>query len=165
MAKEKGRFTIPGESGCEKLTLELADRWGADVVRDSDGTELSKEILDEGMDVYSTICIIRGHNDWAKGNKDRLQQTFLATEPKTATEEELSVDLMADFFEEQFAVNDSPLAFSYWQVWDRTEGKLVGKELWKWEKETRKSDYSDRSMAPLQCKFSCLSYLGRNFHV
>lgn len=138
MAKEKGRFTIPGESGCEKLTLELANRWGADVVRDSDGTELSKEILDAGMDVYSTICIIRGHNGWAKENKDKLQQTFLATEPKTATKEELSVDIMEDFFEEQFAVNDSPLAFSYWQVWDRTEGKLVEKELWKWEKETGK---------------------------
>ncbi|MBQ8092513.1 MAG: hypothetical protein IJ242_02935, partial [Clostridia bacterium] len=30
-------FTLPGESGYEQLTLELARRWGADVIRDSDG--------------------------------------------------------------------------------------------------------------------------------
>ena len=33
----KGSFTLPGESGYEKLTLELAEKWGADVIRDSDG--------------------------------------------------------------------------------------------------------------------------------
>ena len=36
-----GGFTLPGESGQEKLTLELAKKWGADVIRDSDGTQLS----------------------------------------------------------------------------------------------------------------------------
>ena len=39
-----GGFTLPGESGYEALTLKLARRWGADVIRDSDGTELSPEI-------------------------------------------------------------------------------------------------------------------------
>lgn len=24
----KGSFTLPGEAGCEALTLELADQWG-----------------------------------------------------------------------------------------------------------------------------------------
>ena len=61
-----GGFTLPGESGQEKLTLELAKKWGADVIRDSDGTQLSDEILDAGYDIYSTICIIRDHNAWAK---------------------------------------------------------------------------------------------------
>ncbi len=28
-----GGFTLPGEAGCEALTLELAKRWGADVIR------------------------------------------------------------------------------------------------------------------------------------
>ncbi|MBR3403504.1 MAG: hypothetical protein IKG67_14830, partial [Parasporobacterium sp.] len=32
----KGDFTIPGESGYEDLTLRLAEKWGADSVRDSD---------------------------------------------------------------------------------------------------------------------------------
>ena len=36
-----GDFTLPGEAGYEELTLRLAKKWGADVVRDSDGTQLS----------------------------------------------------------------------------------------------------------------------------
>ena len=51
-----GGFTLPGESGQEKLTLELAEKWGADVIRDSDGTKLSDEILDAGYDIYSTCA-------------------------------------------------------------------------------------------------------------
>ena len=44
----KGDFTLPGEAGYEKLTLELAEKWGADVIRDSDGTKLSPEIAEAG---------------------------------------------------------------------------------------------------------------------
>ena len=43
-----GGFTLPGEAGYEKLTLEMAKKWGADVIRDSDGTKLSREITDAG---------------------------------------------------------------------------------------------------------------------
>ena len=42
---QQGDFTLPGEAGYEKLTLELAKKWGADVIRDSDGTHLSDEIV------------------------------------------------------------------------------------------------------------------------
>ena len=55
-------FTLPGEAGYEALTLELAERWGADVIRDSDGTKLSPEITEAGYRIYSTLCIIREHN-------------------------------------------------------------------------------------------------------
>lgn len=47
--RSKGGFTLPGESGYEKLTLEMAEKWGADVIRDSDGTELSPEIYKCGL--------------------------------------------------------------------------------------------------------------------
>ncbi len=90
-----GGFTLPGESGQEKLTLELAKKWGADVIRDSDGTQLSDEILDAGYDIYSTICIIRDHNAWAKEHPECLQQSFLSTEPVIAAEEPLTVKPMA----------------------------------------------------------------------
>lgn len=73
---DTGGFTLPGEAGYETLTLELADKWGADVIRDSDGTELSPEILEAGYDIYSTICIIRNHNEWAAKNRDKLQRHF-----------------------------------------------------------------------------------------
>ena len=94
---KKGGFTLPGEAGCEALTLELADRWGADVIRDSDGTELSDEILDAGYSIYSTICLIRDHNEWAREHPDCLQQTFLTTRPCLAGEGPLSVALAVVF--------------------------------------------------------------------
>ena len=125
MGKTKGRFTLPGESGYEKLTLEMAEKWGADVIRDSDGTELSEEIINAGYGIYSTVCVIRGHNDWAKKNMDKLQQTFLMTDPVVATGEKLEIDLMKGFFAEQFSVNDSEDSLAYWQVFDRTTGEEV----------------------------------------
>ena len=133
---EKGSFTLPGEAGYEKLTLQLAEKWGADVIRDSDGTELSDEITRAGYGIYSTICIIRDHNAWARKNQDKLQQTFLMTHPVTAADRRLTVALMEDFFEEQFRVNDSAEAMKYWQVYDRTTDTAVDVSKWHYnEKE------------------------------
>ena len=131
-------FTLPGESGYETLTLELARRWGADVIRDSDGTQLSPEILDAGYGIYSTICIIRDHNDWAKNHLDTLQQTFLMTEPLAATSDTLVIDLMADFFKDQFAINDHLSAMKYWQVYDRTTGLEVSRDQWTYDRQSGK---------------------------
>ncbi len=134
---KKGSFTLPGEAGFEKLTLELADRWGADVIRDSDGTKLSDEITNAGYGIYSTICIIRDHNEWAKKNLDKLQQTFLCTEPVMAKGTDLKIEIMKDFFEEQFSVNDTERAMKYWQVYDRTTDCEVDKDNWKYDPLSR----------------------------
>lgn len=133
--QKTGGFTLPGESGYEKLTLELAKKWGADVIRDSDGTVLSDEILNSGYGIYSTICIIRDHNEWAKKNTDKLQQSFLMTNPKVATESFLTFHLLDDFFDQQFRINDSSDSVKYWQVFDRTTGKEVSNNFWTFEKE------------------------------
>lgn len=135
MAKRRGGFTLPGESGYEELTLKLAKKWGADVIRDSDGTELSEDIIHAGYGIYSTICIIRDHNEWASANRDKLQQTFLCTEPVVAVRGgELSINLLADFFTEQFEVNDCPASMKYWQVYDRTSNVLVSDQDWTYDK-------------------------------
>lgn len=131
--KLTGGFTLPGEAGYEALTLEMAEKWGADVIRDSDGTKLSPKILESGYGIYSTICIIRDHNAWAREHMDTLQQTFLVTQPKVAKEERLSVSLLSDFFEEQFAVNDSPESQAYWQVYDRTCNREVPRDRWSYD--------------------------------
>jgi hypothetical protein len=60
----KGGFSLPGEAGYEDLAWQLAERWGADAIRDSDGTVLSDEILSAGFDIYSTICLVRADNEW-----------------------------------------------------------------------------------------------------
>lgn len=129
MAAQKGGFTLPGESGYEKLTLKMAEKWGADVIRDSDGTVLSDEILNAGYGIYSTICIIRDHNEWAKKNMDKLQQTFLMTQPVVADSDTLTIELMKDFFAEQFSINESEDSLKYWQVYDRTTDTLVDGEI------------------------------------
>lgn len=130
MSAQKGGFTLPGESGYEQLTLKMAEKWGADVIRDSDGTVLSDEILNAGYGIYSTICIIRDHNEWAKKNMDKLQQSFLMTQPVVAEGDTLTIELMKDFFAEQFTVNESEDSLKYWQVYDRTTDTLVAEEKW-----------------------------------
>lgn len=134
MSKTKGGFTLPGESGYEKLTLQMAEKWGADVIRDSDGTVLSDEIVHAGYGIYSTICIIRDHNAWARENLDKLQQTFLCTPGMVATGADVTISLMESFFAEQFAINDSERALPYWEVYDRTTNEKVENGKWSYDK-------------------------------
>ncbi len=129
----KGYFTLPGEAGCEELTLRLAEKWGADVIRDSDGTQLSDEILKAGYGIYSTICIIRQHNAFAEKHPDTQQQCFLCSEPVLADGETVTIDPLKGYFREQFELNESENALRYWQVTDRTAGCTVDPSLWKLE--------------------------------
>ena len=133
-----GSFTLPGETHYEKLTMELAEKWGADIIRDSDGTQLSDEILNSGYGIYSTICVIRGHNVWAKTHPEALQQTFLCTRPLCAAGGALAIPLLAGFFPEQFRVNDGERAMAYWQVYDRTADTLVPRDGWDYDDDAGK---------------------------
>lgn len=133
MSKTKGGFTLPGESGYEALTLKMAEKWGADVIRDSDGTVLSDEIVHAGYGIYSTICIIRDHNEWARQNMDKLQQTFLCTPAQVAESDTVTIRLMDSFFAEQFRVNDSDEALKYWEVYDRTSNAKADDSLWSYD--------------------------------
>ena len=129
----KGGFTLPGEAGYEKLTLEMAEKWGADVIRDSDGTKLSPEITAAGYRIYSTLCIIREHNEFARQHPDAQQQCFLSSDPVTATAGTLEIRPLEGYFEEQFQLNDSPEAMPFWQVWDRTENRLLPSDAWRYK--------------------------------
>ena len=135
MSRMKGRFTLPGEAGYEALTLKLADKWGADIIRDSDGTALSDDILNAGYGIYSTLCVIRDHNEWAGRNMDKLQQSFLMAGPVVLPEGRGAIRLMAQFFDQQFAVNDSPDAMAYWQVYDRTTCEPLPSDKWRYDAE------------------------------
>jgi beta-D-galactosyl-(1->4)-L-rhamnose phosphorylase len=125
-----GDFTLPGEAGYEKLTLDLAKKWGADTIRDSDGTQLSPEIIQSGYDIYSTVCLVRSVQPWARKNLNKLQQNFLMSFPVVAEKSSVTVELLKGFFREQFVVNfeDNPKA--WWQVFDRTTGEEVSKRAW-----------------------------------
>jgi beta-D-galactosyl-(1->4)-L-rhamnose phosphorylase len=129
----QGSFTLPGEAGYEDLTLRLAKKWGADIIRDSDGTQLSDEIIESDYGIYSTICLVRGHNEWAKKNKDKLQQCYLMSEPVLAKEESLTIELLKGYSKEQLAVNKDDEPQEWWQVFDRTTGEEVPKEAWSFD--------------------------------
>ncbi len=130
---KRADFTLPGEAGYEALTLELAKLWGADVIRDSDGTKLSPEITEAGYRIYSTICIIREHNAFALAHPDSQQQTFLFSKAVTAQGDSVSIPLMDGYFAEQFVLNESADALAYMQVIDRTDGAEAPRTDWTYE--------------------------------
>ena len=68
MANKKGRVTIPTDMDVVKETLEIMDIWGADAIRDCDGTEFPQELKDAGGKVYATYYTTRKDNEWAKAN-------------------------------------------------------------------------------------------------
>lgn len=125
-----GSFTMPGQSGYERLTLDLAKKWGADTIRDSDGTQLSPEIVRAGYEIYSTVCLVRSVQPWARKNLGKIQQSFLMSFPLVAERATLTIDLLKGFFREQFVVNFIDDPKKWWQVFDRTTGKEVPKARW-----------------------------------
>ncbi len=128
-----GSFTLPGEAGYEKLTLDLAKKWGADTIRDSDGTQLSPEIVQAGYDIYSTVCLVRSVQPWARENLNKLQQNFLMSFPVVAEKSSVTIKLLDGYFTEQFVVNAEDNPKSWWQVFDRTTGKEVSKKQWSFD--------------------------------
>ncbi len=125
-----GDFTLPGEAGFEQLTLRLAKKWGADTIRDSDGTQLSPEIVRSGYDIYSTVCLVRSIQPWARTHRNKLQQNFLMSQPVVAEKGTTRITLLAGYFTEQFVVNTEDDPKKWWQVFDRTTGEEVPARHW-----------------------------------
>ena len=96
MVKENsvGRVTIPTDVDVVPETLELLKRWGADAIRDCDGTDYPEELKSVDAKVYSTYYTTRKDNEWAKANPDEIQQMYIMTPFYTAVENELSIHLM-----------------------------------------------------------------------
>jgi beta-D-galactosyl-(1->4)-L-rhamnose phosphorylase len=126
-----GSFTLPGEAGYEDLTLRLAQTWGADTIRDSDGTQLSDKILESGYAIYSTLCLVRADNAWAKAHPEALQQCFLMSDPVTAPAEgPVVISPLAGYFPEQMRLNLDDDPKEWWQVHDRTTGERLPASAW-----------------------------------
>jgi beta-D-galactosyl-(1->4)-L-rhamnose phosphorylase len=135
MKQKKGHFTLPGEAGYEDLTLELAEKWGADAIRDSDGTVLSNKIISMGYNIYSTLCLVRIDNAWAKAHMDKLQQNYLMSYPVIAEQNTVNIDVLDGYFREQFKVNTHDDPKEWWQVFDRTSGNEILGDLWDFDAE------------------------------
>ena len=88
--KLRGRVTIPTDVDVVPETLELVKRWGADAIRDCDGTDYPAELRDVDAKVYSTYYTTRKDNAWAKANPDEIQQMYIMTSFHTAVEGKFS---------------------------------------------------------------------------
>ena len=62
----RGRVTIPTDVDVVPETLELLKRWGADAIRDCDGTDYPDTLKGVDAKVYSTYYTTRKDNAWAK---------------------------------------------------------------------------------------------------
>ena len=136
MENTKGRVTIPTDIDVVPETLELMDRWGADAIRDCDGTDYPEELKDVGAKVYSTYYTTRKDNTWAKANPDEIQQMYIMTPFYTAVSDELSVHLMDHLYPDMLKVNDHDDIKRWWEVIDRTTGEVVPAELWSYDSGT-----------------------------
>ena len=79
MSSTKGRVTIPTDLDVIPQTLELMEKWGADAVRDCDGTDFPRELQNVDGKIYSTYYTTRKDNGWAKAHPEEIQQMYVMT--------------------------------------------------------------------------------------
>ena len=131
-----GRVTIPTDVDVVPETLDLVKRWGADAIRDCDGTDYPEELKNVDAKVYSTYYTTRKDNAWAKANPEEIQQMYIMTPFYTAVEEELSIHLMNHLYPDMLKVNDHDDITRWWEVIDRTTGEVVPTEQWSYDSES-----------------------------
>ncbi len=132
----RGRVTIPTDVDVVPETLELLRRWGADAIRDCDGTDYPEELKSVDAKVYSTYYTTRKDNAWAKANPDEVQQCYISTGFKTASGGPLSIELMQGISRELMQVNTRDDIKRWWEVMDRTLGEPLDPAAWRYEEET-----------------------------
>lgn len=131
-----GRLTLPTDMDMVKETLELKERLGADALRDCDGTNMPKELLNQGAKVYSTYYTTRKDNKWALENPEEIQQEYLISDRVTARGTSLTIELMHGFHTEQLKVNTIDDPKRWWEVIDRTTGEVVPADRWEFDADT-----------------------------
>ena len=135
-ANFKGRVTIPTDVDVVPETLELVKRWGADAIRDCDGTDYPEELKNVDAKVYSTYYTTRKDNEWAKANPDEIQQMYIMTPFYTAVEGDLRIHLMNHLYPDMLKVNSRDDITRWWEVIDRTTGQVVPVSQWEYDSET-----------------------------
>ena len=128
-----GRVTIPTDVDVVTETLELLKRWGADAIRDCDGTDYPEELKSVDAKVYSTYYTTRKDNAWAKANPDEVQQCYIMTGFHTAGDGPLSIPLMQGISAELMEVNTRDDIRRWWEVMDRTTGQPLDPAAWRYE--------------------------------
>ena len=136
MENTKGRVTIPTDTDVVKETLDIMKEWGADAIRDCDGTEFPQELKDTGAKVYATYYTTRKDNEWAKANPDEIQQMYIMTSFHTAVDDTLEIHLMDHLYPDMLKVNNRDDISRWWEVIDRTTGEVVPYGEWEYNEDS-----------------------------
>lgn len=138
MSDKYGRVTVPTDVDMIEETKEIVKRWGADALRDCDGTSMPDELKSMPVKIYSTYYTTRKDNAWAEANPDEVQQMYLMTEFYTAMEEgELRIPVMKHLYDQQLKPNTIDDIKRWWEVVDRTTGEVVAPDRWSYEEGSR----------------------------
>lgn len=133
--RARGKVTIPTDIDVVDETLELLERWGADAIRDCDGTDYPEQLKDADAKVYSTYYTTRKDNEWARNNPDEVQQCYIMTAMHTAVSDTLNISLMNGISKELMMVNDRDDIKRWWEVIDRSTGEVVDTRAWEYDKD------------------------------
>lgn len=138
MSDKYGRVTVPTDVDMIEETKEIVKRWGADALRDCDGTSMPDELKSMPVKIYSTYYTTRKDNAWAEANPDEVQQMYLMTEFYTAMEEgELRIPVLKHLYDQQLKPNTIDDIKRWWEVVDRTTGEVVAPDRWSYEEGSR----------------------------
>ncbi len=134
--KYNGRVTIPTDMDVIPETLEIMKRWGADAIRDCDGTDFPQQLQEVDAKVYSTYYTTRKDNAWAKAHPEEVQQCYIMTGFYTAEDGALQIPLMKGISPELIAVNTRDDIKRWWEVIDRTTGEVVSTDAWYYDTDS-----------------------------
>lgn len=129
-----GRITIPSENDFYDETMAIAAKWGADAVRDSDGTRLDSRFKESHMKIYNAYFPVRGHNDFIEEHPEACPEAYLLSQRVVAAGEKLEIPFMATYFDQQLKPDYRHDPHIFWEVRDRTTGKVT--KEWQVDQQT-----------------------------
>jgi 1,3-beta-galactosyl-N-acetylhexosamine phosphorylase len=130
MSKTMGRVTLPSEANFLEETKEMMQRWGADALRDSDGTKLSDDIKKLDAKIYTTYFVCRGHNEHAQKHMEECQQLYLMSKHNTAVDFTFKINFIDGYYTEQVVPDYNHDPKKWWEVIDRTTQEVVPIQNW-----------------------------------
>lgn len=135
--KQKGRVTIPTDMDVIEDTIRLSKKWGADAVRDCDGTDFPLELKGLGLKVYATYYTTRKDNDWAREHPQEIQQMYVMTPVYTAAASKFRIPLMKGLHPDMLMPNDQDDITRWWEVIDRSTGDVVAVSDWSYDAQSQ----------------------------
>lgn len=136
MEQKRGHVTIPTDIDVIEDTLRIIDTWGADAIRDCDGTNMPDALSKLDIKQYATYYTTRKDNAWASAHPEEIQQMYLMSDYTTATTDTLRIVLMEHYYEKQLKVNTIHDIKRWWEVIDRTTNEVIDPINWDYDETT-----------------------------